>query len=69
MDALTTCILRLTYDDRFKRVFTECMVVGYGRVCDVEMLSAVNEESGGHLGGRSMHRNFLTRLTVQVREE
>lgn len=51
LDHLTICILRLTYDDKFKYEFTKCLIMGYQGLCDVDLID---------------HRNFLTRLTVQL---
>ncbi|QDZ25745.1 hypothetical protein A3770_18p82630 [Chloropicon primus] len=63
VDALTTCILRLTYNEDFKYEFTKLMILGYHVVCDVETMNLVHDP---HNLDRSMHRNFLTRLTVQL---
>ena len=62
LDALTTCILRLSYDEHFKFEFTKCMIWGYEGVCDLD--SSV--DSSSDQADMEMQRNFLTRLTVQL---
>jgi hypothetical protein len=66
LDELTTCILRLTYEDVFKYEFTHCMIIGYQGVCDVDTGEHTGTGQVQQQADQNMLRNFLTRLTVQL---